>query len=39
VTVSQETYIIDVYTRGQSTIREGQRIAQHVCGTVASLLI
>jgi hypothetical protein len=39
VTVSQETYIIAVYTRGQGTLGDGQRIARHVCSTVASLLI
>ena len=38
VTVNQETYIIAVYTRGQGTLEDGQSIARHVCGTVASLL-
>jgi hypothetical protein len=38
VTVRQETYIIAVYTRGQSTLGDGQSIARHVCSTVASLL-
>jgi beta-lactamase family protein len=38
VTVSLETYIIAVYTKGQGTLEDGQRIARHVCGTVASLL-
>jgi hypothetical protein len=38
VTVSKETYIIAVYTRGQGTLEDGQSIARHVCGTVASLL-
>ncbi|HEX9132940.1 MAG TPA: serine hydrolase [Ktedonobacteraceae bacterium] len=38
VTVSKETYIIAVYTRGQDTLEDGQSIARHVCGTVASLL-
>ena len=39
VTVGHETYIISVYTTGQSFLGNGQAIARHVCGTVASLLI
>ena len=39
VTLGHETYIISVYTTGQSFLGNGQAIARHVCGTVASLLI
>ena len=39
VTSGQETYIISVYTTGQTLLGDGQAIARHVCGTVASLLI
>lgn len=39
VTLGHETYIISVYTTGQSFLGDGQAIARQVCGTVASLLI
>jgi hypothetical protein len=38
VTVGKETYIISVYTQEQNSLGDGQEIARHVCGTVASLL-
>jgi hypothetical protein len=38
VTLGRETYIISVYTTGQSVLDDGQAIARHVCDTVASLL-
>ncbi len=38
VTTSKETYIISVYTQEQSSLDDGQAIARHICGTVASLL-
>src|SRR5207244_2335822 len=38
VSVGQQTYIIAVYTQEQSSLGNGQAIAQHFCGTVASLL-
>ena len=39
VTLGQETYIISVYTRDQNSLGDEQAIVQHICGTVASLLI
>ncbi len=38
VTLGSETYIISVYTQEQNSLADGQTIAQHVCGDVASLL-
>ncbi|HEU0003209.1 MAG TPA: serine hydrolase [Ktedonobacteraceae bacterium] len=38
VTLGKETYIISVYTQEQNSLMDGQTIAQHVCGAVASLL-
>lgn len=39
VTLGRQTYIISVYTRDQNSLPDEQAIVQHVCGTVASLLI
>lgn len=39
VTSGQETYIISVYTRDQNSLGDEYAIVQHICGTVASLLI
>lgn len=39
VTVGQETYIISVYTVENASLEDGQGIVQHVCDTIASLLI
>ena len=39
VTMGQETYIISVYTTGQTFLGDEQAIARHVCNTVATLLI
>jgi len=38
VTLGQQTYIIAVYSQEQASLGDGQAIAQHVCGTIASLL-
>ena len=38
VSVGQQTYIIAIYTQEQSSLGNGQAIAQHFCGAVASLL-
>lgn len=38
VTLGQETYLIAVYTQGQSSLPDGQGIVQTVCGAVAALL-
>ena len=39
VTVGQETYIISVYTMENDSLENGQASVQHVCDTIASLLI
>ena len=39
VTLGHETYIISVYTRDQNSLGDEQAIVQHICGTVASLLV
>lgn len=39
VTSGHRTYIISVYTRDQNSLGDEQAIVQHICGTVASLLI
>ncbi|HZO72189.1 MAG TPA: serine hydrolase [Ktedonobacteraceae bacterium] len=39
VTLGQETYIIAVYTQGLNSLDDGQAIARHVAGTVASQLL
>jgi Beta-lactamase enzyme family len=38
VTVGKETYIISVYTQERYSLENGQEIARHICGEVASLL-
>ncbi len=38
VTLGPETYIIAVYTQGQTSLDDGQAIARHVAGVVASQL-
>ena len=38
VMMGKETYIISVYTREQNSLGDGQAIARHICGAVASLL-
>jgi hypothetical protein len=38
VTLDSETYIISVYTDEQNSLADGQAIAEHFCGAVASLL-
>ena len=38
VMAGQETYIISVYTQEQNSLQDGQAIARHICGAVASLL-
>ncbi len=38
VTLDQQTYIIAVYSQEQASLGDGQSIAQHVCGNIASLL-
>lgn len=37
VILGSETYIISVYTQEQNSLADGQAIAQHVCGAIASL--
>lgn len=39
VQAGSEAYIIAVYTQDQSSQGDGEAITQHVCGTVASLLV
>lgn len=39
VTLGQETYIIAVYTQGLNSLDDGQAIARHVAGAIASQLI
>lgn len=39
VTLGQETYIIAVYTQGLNSLDDGQAIARHVAGAVASQLL
>ncbi len=38
VTLGKENYIISVYTDNNDTLADGQAIAMHVCGAVASAL-
>ncbi len=37
VTSGNETYILSVYTQEQSSLDDGQAIARHICGAIASL--
>lgn len=39
VTDGSETYIISVYTEDQNALPDGWAITEHVCGSVASLLV
>ncbi|HEU5227546.1 MAG TPA: serine hydrolase [Ktedonobacteraceae bacterium] len=39
VTLGQETYITAIYTQGMTSLDDGQAIARHVAGSIASLLI